>query len=91
MAPFLTVLSYLLFYYDNTARERHSVYVINVLALSKRNTGAHAMPLTYRQGAGGVLLASCHWNVIMSVRLSVTAFGFRGSFRRFALPEFKTL
>jgi hypothetical protein len=27
MAPFLTVLSFL--YYDNTARERHSVYVIS--------------------------------------------------------------
>jgi hypothetical protein len=90
MAPFLTVLSYLLFYYDNTARGRHSVYVINILALSRKE-GAHAMPLTYRREAGGVLLASCHWNVIMSVRLSVTAFGFRGSFRRFALPEFKTL
>ena len=41
--------------------------------------------------AGGVLSAGCHWNVMRSVRLSVTAFAFRGSFPRFALPEFKTL
>jgi hypothetical protein len=26
----------------------------------------------------------------MSVRLSVVAFGFKGSFAKFALPEFKT-
>jgi hypothetical protein len=36
--------------------------------------------------AGGL-----YWKVIMSVRLSVVAFGFKGSFARFALPEFKTL
>jgi hypothetical protein len=32
-----------------------------------------------------------YWKVIMSVRLSVVAFGFKGSFAKFALPEFKTL
>jgi hypothetical protein len=37
--------------------------------------------------AGGV----SYWKVIMSVRLSVVAFGFKGSFAKFALPEFKTL
>ncbi len=36
-------------------------------------------------------LAVSHWKVIMSVRLSVVAFGFKGSFAKFALPEFKTL
>ena len=39
--------------------------------------------------AGG--LAVSYWKVIMSVRLSVVAFGFKGSFAKFALPEFKTL
>jgi hypothetical protein len=32
-----------------------------------------------------------YWNVIMSVRLNVVPFGFKGAFARFALPEFKTL
>jgi hypothetical protein len=32
-----------------------------------------------------------YWNAIKSVRLSVTDFGFNGSFVRLALPEFKTL
>ena len=32
-----------------------------------------------------------YWKVIISVRLSVVAFGFKGSFAKFALPEFKTL
>ena len=36
-------------------------------------------------------LAVSYWKVIMSVRLSVVAFGFKGSFAKFALPEFKTL
>jgi len=36
-------------------------------------------------------LAVSYWKVIMSVRLSVAAFGFKGSFAKFALPEFKTL
>ena len=36
-------------------------------------------------------LAASYWNVIRSERVSVTAFGFKGSFTRFALPEFKTL
>jgi hypothetical protein len=40
--------------------------------------------------AGGELPVS-YWKVIMSVRLSVVAFGFKGSFAKFALPEFKTL
>jgi hypothetical protein len=40
--------------------------------------------------AGGGLAVS-YWKVIMSVRLSVVAFGFKGSFAKFALPEFKTL
>jgi len=34
---------------------------------------------------------SPYWKVIMSVRLSVVALGFNGSFAKFALPEFKTL
>ena len=42
------------------------------------------------QSAGGGLSVS-YWKVIMSVRLSVVAFGFKGSFAKFALPEFKTL
>jgi hypothetical protein len=45
-------------------------------------------PLGHR--AGGRLAVS-YWKVIMSVRLSVVAFGFKGSFAKFALPEFKTL
>ncbi len=40
--------------------------------------------------AGGGRAVS-YWKVIMSVRLSVVAFGFKGSFAKFALPEFKTL
>jgi|SRR5712671_3847634 len=39
-----------------------------------------------RRRAGGL-----YSKVIMSVRLSVVAFGFKGSFAKFALPEFKTL
>jgi hypothetical protein len=35
--------------------------------------------------------AAAYWKMIMSVRLSVVAFGFKGSFAKFALPEFKTL
>jgi hypothetical protein len=35
--------------------------------------------------------AVAYWNVIKSVRLNVVAFGFKGWFARFALPEFKTL
>jgi len=42
------------------------------------------------RSAGGGLAVS-YWKVIMSVRLSVVAFGFKGSFAKFALPEFKTL
>jgi hypothetical protein len=41
-----------------------------------------------RQSAAG---AVSYWKVIMSVRLNVVAFGFKGSFAKFALPEFKTL
>jgi hypothetical protein len=44
-----------------------------------------------RQLAAGGRLAVSYWKVIMSVRLSVVAFGFKGSFAKFALPEFKTL
>jgi hypothetical protein len=32
-----------------------------------------------------------YWKVIMSVRLRVVAFGFKGWLAKFALPEFKTL
>ena len=32
-----------------------------------------------------------YWKAIKSVRLSVTDFGFNGSFVRLALPEFQTL
>jgi hypothetical protein len=42
-----------------------------------------------RNGRGDQTVAC--WKVIMSVRLSVVAFGFKGSFAKFALPEFKTL
>ena len=37
------------------------------------------------------LLVVPYWKAIKSVRLSVTDFGFNGSFARLALPEFKTL
>jgi hypothetical protein len=37
------------------------------------------------------LLVIPYWKAIKSVRLSVTDFGFNGSFVRLALPEFKTL
>jgi hypothetical protein len=48
---------------------------------------ADGTPLAHRQAG----LAVSYWKVIMSVRLSVVAFGFKGSFAKFALPEFKTL
>jgi hypothetical protein len=51
---------------------------------------APAEPRTCRYRAGGGL-AVAYWKVIRSVRLSVVAFGFKGSFAKFALPEFKTL
>ena len=38
-----------------------------------------------------VALAALYWNAIKSERLSVTDFGFNGSFAKLALPEFKTL
>jgi hypothetical protein len=31
-----------------------------------------------------------YWKVIMSIRLSVVAFDFKGSLAKFALPEFNT-
>ncbi len=50
-----------------------------------RNAGeARELERAYR-------LARAYWKVIMSVRLNVVAFGFKGWFARFALPEFKTL
>ena len=36
-------------------------------------------------------LVVSYWKVIMSVRLSVVAFDFKGSLAKFALPEFNTL
>ena len=40
--------------------------------------------------AGGGPAVS-YWKVIRSVRVSVTAFAFKGAFAKFSLPEFKTL
>ena len=53
--------------------------------LTPEQTGAS---LVHRQAPRQVV---AHLKVIMSVRLSVVAFGFKGSFAKFALPEFKTL
>ena len=69
------------------------------LSLCESNDSPGHVPLSRSaMGAYGEYLL-CHLvprqrsllEVIMSVRLSVVAFGFKGSFAKFALPEFKTL
>jgi hypothetical protein len=60
---------------------------------------ARGAPPSAGARASGLLLAnlllvgqfSSYWKAIMSVRVRVTAFAFKGAFARFALPEFKTL
>jgi hypothetical protein len=63
------------------------------IAISAACYGAAAQnPIANAPGLSpGGGLAVSYWKVIMSVRLNVVAFGFKGWFAKFALPEFKTL
>jgi hypothetical protein len=58
-------------------------------ALTSQARGQLDGPLGWN-GRRQALVVS-YWKVIMSVRLSVVAFDFKGSLAKFALPEFNTL
>jgi hypothetical protein len=56
-----------------------------------RRLGERILNLPAANPEPGDGAAASYWKVIRSVRVSVTACGFKGWFTRFALPEFKTL
>jgi hypothetical protein len=58
---------------------------------NRRSSSSTAPSPIFGRAFGARRGRGLYWNVTMSVRLDVVAFGLNGSFARFALPEFKTL